>query len=166
VLEDGNNTTNIDDIIETINHFKLVDYMLDNADKTLSEDIIKEFHKILKTGTSDERKSWFNVGEYKSLANEVGGNETSKPENVKMDMNQMVKFVMLVHLENIQMQIQVENVQHVPQELIIIKKNKQVVLHVQINNIKLQQEKHHVLIVLVFVLKNYVIRKLENVIIV
>ena len=47
--------------------------------------MIKEFHKILKTGTSDERKSWFNVGEYKQFANEVGGYETSKPENVTSD---------------------------------------------------------------------------------
>lgn len=90
VLEDGNNTTNVDDIIETSNHFKLIDYMLDVADKTLSEDMIKEFHKILKTGTSDERKSWFNVGKYKSLANEVGGNETSKPEDVEENMRDLL----------------------------------------------------------------------------
>lgn len=57
--------------------------MIDVADKILSEDMIKEFRKILKTGTSDERKSWFNAGKYKSLANEVGGNETSKTEDVK-----------------------------------------------------------------------------------
>lgn len=90
VLEDGNNTTNVDDIIETSNHFKLVDYMIEVADKTLSEDMIKEFHKILKTGTSDERKTWFNVGEYKSLANEVGGNETSKPEDVEENMRDLL----------------------------------------------------------------------------
>lgn len=90
VLDDGNNTTNVDDIIETSNHFKLVDYMIDVADKILSEDMIKEFHKILKTGTSDERKTWFNVGEYKSLANEVGGNETSKPEDVEENMRDLL----------------------------------------------------------------------------
>lgn len=90
VLEDGNNTTNVDDIIETSNHFKLVDYMLDIADQPLSEDMIKEFHKILKTGTSDERKIWFKVGEYKALANEVGGNETSKPENVETDIRKLL----------------------------------------------------------------------------
>lgn len=90
VLEDGNNATNVDDIIETSNHFKLVDYMIDVADKTLSTDMIKEFHKILKTGTSDERKSWFNVGEYKTLANEVGGNETSKPEDVEEDIRKLL----------------------------------------------------------------------------
>lgn len=90
VLEDGNNTTNVDDIIEMSNHFKLVDYMIEVADKILSEDMIKEFHKILKTGTSDERKTWFNVGEYKSLANEVGGNETSKPEDVEENMRNLL----------------------------------------------------------------------------
>lgn len=90
VLEDGNTTTKVDDIIETSNHFKLVDYMLDVADKPLSEEMIKEFHKILKTGTSDERKIWFNVGEYKALANEVGGNETSNPEDVMKDMKKLL----------------------------------------------------------------------------
>lgn len=90
VLEDGNNATNVDDIIETSNHFKLVDYMIEVSNKTLSEDMIKEFHKILKTGTSDERKTWFNVGEYKSLANEVGGNETSKPEDVEENMKDLL----------------------------------------------------------------------------
>ncbi len=99
VLEDGNNTTNVDDIIETSNHFKLVDYMIEVADKTLSDDMIKEFHKILKTGTSDERKTWFNVGEYKSLANEVGGNETSKPEDVEENMRDLLLWYNL--LENV-----------------------------------------------------------------
>lgn len=90
ISEDGNNTTKVDDIIETSNHFKLVDYMLDVADKPLSENMIKEFHKILKTGTSDERKTWFNVGEYKILANEVGGTETSKPEDVEKNMRDLL----------------------------------------------------------------------------
>ena len=83
VLEDGNRQANVDDIIETANQFKLVDYMLDVADKPLTADMIKEFHRILKTGTSDERKSWFNVGDYKKLENEVAGNETTKPEDVE-----------------------------------------------------------------------------------
>lgn len=92
VLEDGNSQAKVDDIIETSNHFKLIDYMLEVADKTLTENIIKEFHKILKTGTSDERKSWFNVGDYKSLANEVGGNETSNPKDVSKDMNKLLNW--------------------------------------------------------------------------
>ena len=91
VLEDGNVNANVDDILETANHFKLVDYMLDVADQPLNEDMIKEFHKILKTGTSDDRKSWFNVGEYKKLPNEVSGNETSKPENVSSDMKKLLE---------------------------------------------------------------------------
>lgn len=92
VLEDGDTIAKVDDIIEMSNHFKLVDYMLDIADKPLTEDIIKEFHKILKTGTSDERKSWFNVGEYKSLANVVGGNETSSPKNVSNDISRLLNW--------------------------------------------------------------------------
>lgn len=91
-VDDKNTATNIDDIIETSNHFKLVDYMLDEADNTISEDMIKEFHKILKTGTSDERKSWFNVGEYKTLENEVNGKSTSKPSDVKKDMNKLLEW--------------------------------------------------------------------------
>ena len=90
VLENGNDKANVDDIIETANHFKLVDYMLDVADKTLTSDMIKEFHKILKTGTSDERKSWFNVGEYKKLENEVAGQETIKPEDVENAMTELL----------------------------------------------------------------------------
>ena len=96
VLEDGNPQAKVDDIIETSNHFKLVDYMLDVADKILTEDMIKEFHKILKTGTSDERKSWFNVGDYKALVNEVGGNETSNPKDVASDMNKLINWYNLL----------------------------------------------------------------------
>ena len=66
--------------------------MLNVADMPISENMIKEFHKILKTGTSDERKSWFNVGEYKSLANEVGGQNTSKPEEVEQKMNKLLEW--------------------------------------------------------------------------
>ena len=66
-------------------------YCLSLAIKSFNEDMIKEFHKILKTGTSDDRKSWFNVGEYKKLPNEVSGNETSKPENVSSDMKKLLE---------------------------------------------------------------------------
>ena len=76
----------IDDILETANHFKLVDYMLDIADKKLTEKMIKEFHKILKEGTSDSIKEWFIVGDYKKLPNEVGGLKTTEPKNVERDM--------------------------------------------------------------------------------
>ena len=76
-------TANVDDIIETVNHFTCFDYMLDIADKELSQEIIKEFHRILKSGTSDSRKEWFNVGEYKSRPNMVGSIETTPPAKVK-----------------------------------------------------------------------------------
>jgi Fic family protein len=80
---DPNETANVDDIIETTNHFICFDYMLDIAEKPLSEEIIKEFHKILKTGTSDSRKDWFKTGEYKSRPNVVGDIETTPPAKVK-----------------------------------------------------------------------------------
>ena len=63
---------NIDDIMETINHFQCFDYMIDSANDILDEDFIKNTHKILKTNTSDSRISWFNVGDYKSRKNMVG----------------------------------------------------------------------------------------------
>ena len=81
---------NVDDVVETANHFKCVDYIIDNAKKPLSESMIKELHFILKNGTSDSRKNWFNVGEYKKLPNEVGGNETCPPENVKTEMKKLL----------------------------------------------------------------------------
>lgn len=84
--------TNLDDIIETANHFKLVDYMLDVADKELTEEMIKEFHKILKEGTSDSRKDWFNVGDYKKLANEAGNMKTTLPKSVKKDMLKLMQW--------------------------------------------------------------------------
>lgn len=84
--------TDLDDILETSNHFKLVDYMLDVADINLTENMIKEFHKILKQGTSDGRKSWFVVGDYKKLANEVGGLETTDPKNVQKDMKKLLEW--------------------------------------------------------------------------
>jgi Fic family protein len=75
-------TANVDDIIETVNHFSAFDYMLQIADKPLSEDIIKEFHRVLKTGTTDAKKDWFRVGDYKAKPNTVGGIETTPPAKV------------------------------------------------------------------------------------
>ena len=91
-IENGQTETRVDDIIETSNHFKLVDYMLDIADEPLSENMIKEFHKLLKTGTSDERKSWFNVGEYKALENEVGGKSTTSPKDVANEITKLLNW--------------------------------------------------------------------------
>lgn len=92
LLAEKDSITDLDDILETSNHFKLVDYMLEIADKKLTEDMIKEFHKILKEGTSDSRKDWFAVGDYKKLPNEVGGLKTTKPQNVDRDMKKLLEW--------------------------------------------------------------------------
>ena len=81
---------NVDDIVETANHFRCIDLIIDRAEDKLSEPFIKEIHRILKTGTSDSRKSWFNVGEYKQLPNEVGGNVTCPPEEVHTRMKALL----------------------------------------------------------------------------
>ena len=77
---------NVDDIVETTNHFRCIDLIIDRAQERLSESMVKELHKILKTGTSDSRKEWFIVGDYKKLPNEVGGRETCPPEQVHAQM--------------------------------------------------------------------------------
>ena len=92
ILFEGQTVARVDDILETANHFKLVDYMLDVAEEKLTEKMIKEFHKILKEGTSDSRKEWFNVGEYKKLANEAGNMQTSLPKNVAKDMAKLMEW--------------------------------------------------------------------------
>ncbi len=92
LLAEKDSITDLDDVLETANHFKLVDYMLSIADKKLTEKIIKEFHKILKEGTSDSRKDWFVVGDYKKLANEVGGLKTTEPKNVERDMKKLLEW--------------------------------------------------------------------------
>lgn len=84
-------SVNVDDIVETVNHFRCIDYIIDHAQDKLTEGMIKEIHRILKTGTSDSRKSWFNVGEYKKLPNEVGGNQTCPPEKVHSMVSVLLK---------------------------------------------------------------------------
>ena len=81
----------IDDIIETINHFKCVDYIIEHAEERLSETIIKDLHRMLKSGTQDATKKWFSVGDYKKFPNEVGGNETTLPENVHAEISKLLK---------------------------------------------------------------------------
>lgn len=81
---------NVDDVIETANHFKCIDFIIDNALKPLTEAMIKKLHFILKNGTSDSRKDWFNVGEYKKLPNEVAGEETCPPQNVKAEIKKLL----------------------------------------------------------------------------
>ena len=80
----------VDDIIETSNHFRAIDYVIDHALEPLSEDIIKHLHLILKSGTKDASLDWCRVGEYKMRANMVGGRETSKPSEVSTSVNKLV----------------------------------------------------------------------------
>ena len=77
---------NVDDIIETTNHFRCIDLIIDKADYEITEKLIKDLHLILKTGTQDSKKSWFAVGGYKKLSNEVASRETTAPENVKSEI--------------------------------------------------------------------------------
>ena len=81
---------NVDDVIETTNHFRCIDMVIDQAGSALTEKFIKELHFVLKTGTSDSRKDWFAVGEYKKLPNEVSGNDTTLPENVAAEMRKLL----------------------------------------------------------------------------
>lgn len=80
----------VDDIIETANHFRAIDYVIDCAEEPLTEDIIKNLHKILKTGTKDSYVSWFNVGDYKRRANVVGGIETTPPGKVSAAIKKLL----------------------------------------------------------------------------
>lgn len=89
-LESTNTSVKVDDVIETINHFSAIDRVIDFANYELSESFIKELHKILKTGTSDSRLSWFAVGEYKKRANEVGGIATTSPQQVNDEMKKLL----------------------------------------------------------------------------
>ena len=82
--------TRIDDIIETVNHFRCIDYVIDHATDKITETHIKQLHLMLKTNTSDSRKSWFAVGDYKRLANAVGEEETARPEEVHRQMKSLL----------------------------------------------------------------------------
>lgn len=86
-----NESVNVDDIIETTNHFRAIDYVIDNADIQLNEAFIKQLHNILKSGTSDSNKEWFIVGDYKKLPNEVGGEPTTPPKKVGAKMQSLLK---------------------------------------------------------------------------
>ncbi len=81
-----NENTRIDDIMEAVNHFRCIDYIIDHATDKITETHIKQLHGLLKTNTSDSQKDWFAVGDYKRLPNEVGGEETTKPEEVHKEM--------------------------------------------------------------------------------
>ena len=82
---------NVDDVIETSNHFRCIDLVIDKAASgRLTEAFVKELHRILKAGTSDSRRTWFRVGEYKKFPNEVGGQETTPPEQVAAQMKALL----------------------------------------------------------------------------
>ena len=83
-------TINVDDIIETVNHFKCIDMIIDNANKNISEKLIKNLHKILKNSTSDSKKDWFAVGKYKKLPNTVGDILTAQPDEVEKKMKKLI----------------------------------------------------------------------------
>ena len=81
---------NVDDVIETANHFRCIDFIIEHAKSALTEKMIKELHLMLKTGTSDARQEWFAVGAYKKMPNEVGGMETALPEDVAAEMQALL----------------------------------------------------------------------------
>ena len=83
-------SVNVDDIVETSNHFRCIDSVIDNAEKVLSESYIKELHFLLKIATSDSRRDWFRVGDYKKLPNEVGGADTTAPDDVSREMKALL----------------------------------------------------------------------------
>lgn len=80
----------VDDVVETANHFKCIDMIIDNAAYAPSESFIKQLHAVLKNGTSDSRQDWFAVGDYKRLPNEVGGKETTPPDRVAAEIRKLL----------------------------------------------------------------------------
>ena len=91
-LIDKDGTGSVDDVVETANHFYLFDCMLEESDQLLTEKMIKNYHRLLKNGTQDGRKEWFNVGDYKKLPNEVDGLATTPPEHVHNDMRRLLEW--------------------------------------------------------------------------
>ncbi len=90
-IEEGSKTANIDDIIETVNHFNCFDYLIKVANEPLSEKHIKKFHELLKLNTSHSKNEWFKVGDFKLMPNVVGGIETSKPNEVEKHINNLLE---------------------------------------------------------------------------
>ena len=87
-----NEMIRVDDVIETANHFRCIDYIIENVNQPLSESFIKRLHFMLKNGTTDSRKTWFAVGDYKLEPNEVGGHRTTEPENVESEMKMLLEW--------------------------------------------------------------------------
>lgn len=90
-IDPGDGAVRVDDIMETLNHFRCIDTVIDHAEQRLSECYFKELHRILKTNSSDAEKSWFVVGDYKKIPNEVGGRETAAPEQVSGELKGLLK---------------------------------------------------------------------------
>lgn len=88
----GDAAVRVDDVIETMNHFRAVDYVIENAMVPLSQPLIKRLHSILKSSTTDSAKEWFAVGDYKRLPNEVAGRLTTPPEHVADDMADLLRW--------------------------------------------------------------------------
>lgn len=101
-LDITSENTRIDDIMETVNHFRCVDYIIDHATDKITEAHIKQLHLILKFNTSDSQKSWFAVGDYKKLANEVGGEETVQPNEVHKRMKELLSDYS--HLQKVELE--------------------------------------------------------------
>ena len=87
-VSDG--SINVDDVVETANHFRCIDRIIEAANAPVTEGLLRELHRILKNGTQDSRKSWFAVGDYKKLPNEVGNRETTPPEKVAAEMRALI----------------------------------------------------------------------------
>ncbi len=87
---ESDETINVDDVIETQNHFRCIDYVIKMTFEAVTEELIKDLHMILKTGTNDFKLEWFNVGEYKSRINTVGGLKTSQPKEVAKDISKLI----------------------------------------------------------------------------
>ncbi len=81
----------VDDVIETVNHFRCINFIIEQANNKLSEKIIKQLHFILKSGTKDSRTAWFIVGDYKKVPNEVGGKETTAPKEVSQKIKKILQ---------------------------------------------------------------------------
>jgi Fic family protein len=83
---------NVDDIVETANHFRCIDLIIDKANLNITENLIKQLHFVLKNGTTDNRKNWFVVGDYKKIPNEVGGRVTTSPEKVEDEVKSLIEW--------------------------------------------------------------------------
>lgn len=83
---------NVDDVIETMNHFRCIDYVIDTAGRRLTQPYVKRLHLMLKSGTQDASREWFAVGDYKKLPNEVGGRDTAAPEEVEPRMRELLEW--------------------------------------------------------------------------